>query len=357
MAALWCDDFKSYGNTPAFMLDGLYAQVACDLVEDPDPLVAGNVLRLPNGVGSGRFVRKVLSTAQQTVGMACRLWMAALPPGARNPCLFRFNDGANIEHVCIAVTSTGVIQALRSISGTAVLLGQTAGPVLTANSFSHLEVKVKISDTVGTVEVRVNGVTVLNLVNQDTAASADLTVAQVLLTNSDADDPTFGGSDIIDVYFKDLFVWDTTGAHNNNFAGSVNVVALTPSSDVALTWALSGGATGFSLINESPPVDASFISAGSPPPAIDKMGMTNLPADVTTVRALMTLVRARKTDGGDGNLQVGLISGASVDLGADRPITTAFTYYSDFSEEDPATVAPWLPTAVDAANIQFNRTL
>ena len=337
------------------MLNGIYAAASCLLEEDPDPLVAGNVLHLGTVINFDNL-RKVLPAPQATVGMCARLWLAALPGGASNPCFFRFNDGANVIHVSIAVTSTGVIQAWRGsqINPAGTLLGSTAGPVLVANSFQHVEAKVFISDTVGTVEVRVNGVTVLNLTNKDTANSADLTVAQVLLTPSARGDLA---SQDVSIYFKDWFVWDSTGAHNNNFAGSVSVVNLTPSSDVALTWALSSGATGFSLVNESPPVDAGFISAATPPPAADKMGMTNLPADVTSVRALMTLVRARKTDGGDGSLQVGLISGASTDLGADRPITTAFTYYSDISEEDPATVAPWLPTAVDAANMQFNRTL
>ena len=179
-------------------------------------------------------------------------------------------------------------------------------------------------------------------------------MAQVVLSPSDRGDLA---TQVIPIYFKDFFIWDSTGARNNNFAGSVNVVNLTPNSDVALTWTLSGGATGFSLVNESPPVDSTFISAAFPAPAADKMGQTNLPADVTSVKTLMTLVRARKTDGGDGQLQVGLISGASTALGANRPITTAPTYYADIQETDPATGVAWLPTAVDASNIQFNRTL
>lgn len=106
----WCDDFKSYGTTPAFMLDGLYAAASCLLVEDPDPLISGTVLKL----GTVAFfdnVRKVLSAPAATAGMGARVWFEGLPGGAANPCFFRFNDGANNTHVSIAVTSTGVIQA------------------------------------------------------------------------------------------------------------------------------------------------------------------------------------------------------------------------------------------------------
>jgi len=351
----WCDDFKSYGTTPAFMLDGLYAAASCLLVEDPDPLISGTVLKL----GTVAFfdnVRKVFSAPAATAGMGARVWFEGLPGGAANPCFFRFNDGANNTHVSIAVTSTGVIQAWRGTqsfpSGT--LLGATTGPVVTANSFSHIEAKVLISDTVGTVEVRVNGVAVLTLTGKDTGNSADLTVAQVMLTASSRGDLA---TQEIPIYFKDFIAWDSTGTYNNNFMGSVSVIALTPTSDVALNWTPSSGGVGYSLIDESPPVDTGYISAASPPPAAYKAGQSNLPSSVTSVRGLMTLVRARKTDGGDGSVQVGLISGASTDLGADHPVSTAFTYYYDFSETDPATTNPWLPAAVDASNLQINRTL
>jgi hypothetical protein len=71
----------------------------------------------------------------------------------------------------------------------------------------------------------------------------------------------------------------------------------------------------------------------------------------------MPIHRSRKTDAGDGNIQVGAISGASTGLGADRPITTAYTYWWDIFDTDPATAAAWSRTSVNAMNLQLNRTL
>ncbi len=70
----------------------------------------------------------------------------------------------------------------------------------------------------------------------------------------------------------------------------------------------------------------------------------------------MTVVRAGKFDGGDGTLQNGLISAATPVNGSDRPITVSQTYWRDIFEEDPATVAPWLPAAVNLVQMQINRT-
>ena len=68
-------------------------------------------------------------------------------------------------------------------------------------------------------------------------------------------------------------------------------------------------------------------------------------------------MRARKSDGGDGNIQTGLISGGAEVDGSNRPITTAFTYYEDVFEIDPANAAPWTPASADAATFKINRTV
>lgn len=73
--------------------------------------------------------------------------------------------------------------------------------------------------------------------------------------------------------------------------------------------------------------------------------------------ALIPVVRVRKTDGGDGNVQVGLNSNGDSDLGSDRPITTAFTYYWDVSEISPDTATAYTPVEVNAVTMTIDRTV
>src|SRR3546814_12837915 len=98
--------------------------------------------------------------------------------------------------------------------------------------------------TVGTVEVRVEGVTVLDLSGLDTLNSADATVAQVAL-----------GSRIVSSvattpYYNDFVLWDGSGSDNNDFLGSVSVTDLTPASAVALNWSLTGAAPGAGAVDD-----------------------------------------------------------------------------------------------------------
>jgi hypothetical protein len=106
------------------------------------------------------------------------------------------------------------------------------------------------------------------------------------------------------------------------------------------------------------PSDTSFISADSTPPAASEFKFTPLPVDVTSVRCLISIVRARKTDGGDAKLQIGLTTnGVDYDQGDDRTVTTAPTWYWDVSVLDADTGAPYLPAAVDLLQAKVNRTL
>lgn len=106
------------------------------------------------------------------------------------------------------------------------------------------------------------------------------------------------------------------------------------------------------------PTDPSYIEAASPPPAAAVFTMTDLPPDVTSVRALIPIMRAMKTDGGDCNVQAGLSpDNVAWANGADEPMTTAFTYYWSPIHTNPDTGFPWTPGEVNDAYVRVNRTL
>lgn len=368
MALIWAD-FPSgsqglYGTDTPKMLNGVWAEVDGTLVEDPDPSVSGAVLRMRDGLDSvfplrGDISRFVYPTPVSSAGAGFRLWLTALPTVSTEVPFFAFTNISNQEQITIFVEPNGSISVYRGAIGLTnpvpnrgvTFLGSTAGAVLVANAWQHVELKVLLSETVGTVEVRVNGVAVLVLTNQDTIQDAGSTVAQFFFAALDR-----GGAGNSEYFVKDVVFWDTTGSQNNDFLGSVAVYALRPESDNSFNWTASSGSTGFNLINEAPPVDAGFISASDALPAASTFNLENLPPDIVSVKGLIPVARARKIDGGDGNLQMGLV-GTLTDLGADKPITTAFTYHWDVSELSPDTGAPWTPVEVDAVKLQVNRTL
>lgn len=106
------------------------------------------------------------------------------------------------------------------------------------------------------------------------------------------------------------------------------------------------------------PTDASYIEAPFPLPAAARFSMTQLPPDVTSIRALLPIFRGVKTDGGDCAVQAGLSpDDATWVNGADNPMTVASTYYWSPIHTNPVSAAPWTPGEVNNAYVRVNRTL
>lgn len=361
MATQWMDDFTSYGtdtNRALRLLDGVYASVSrFDLQADPDPSSAGAMVLRGTGGGLGGEIRKPLSSVQATVGAAARIWPAALPSVAWYGMIpFSFADANANVHIQIAINPSGYIEAYRNDYRdltNRVLIGTSSTPVMTANAWRHLECKVLIHLTAGTVEVRAEGVTVLNLSGIRTLSAIGGAATSVGMVS--AMSPQDGGAPAM--YWKDLILWDSTTGNNNNFFGSCQVLKITPNGDTTLNWTPSTGTTGYNLINETTPDDdGSYVSAPFPIPGISQFTLTDLPVNVSTVRAVQIMHRSRKTDGGDGNIQTSAVSGANTGNGADRPITTAYTYFWDIFDLDPSGSA-WSRTLVNALQLKLNRTL
>jgi hypothetical protein len=353
----WMDNFNIYGidgGRVGRMSNGIYAGVSwADLVVDPDA-TAGGTYVLASTNTNFSSVRKVMPNPRTTMGAAARFWLSALPSATREATYFTFADVSVFPHIAVNVDPSGYFRVYRADTG--ALLGSSANPVILANAWQHVEAKVFIDvGAIGTVEIRVEGITVVNIAGVRTASAAGgsaASVQNVLLLGGSGN---YGAT----TYVKDFIIWDNTTGFNNNFMGSCQVYKIIPNGDVALNWTPSSGATGFNLINEvTPDDDVNYISAPAPGiPAAYKCSLSDLPVTVTSVRGVMPIHRSRKTDGGDGNIQLGAISGASTGLGADRPITTAYTYWYDVFDTDPATAGAWTRVSVNAMNLQLNRTL
>lgn len=357
MALVHADNFSIYGTNTALMLNGVYASVnQVSLATDPDGLSPGNVVHINSNNPGG--VRFIMPSAQTTVGVAARIWAPNLNFGFNVRPAIAYRDSGGSTTTVLDFDTTGRIR-LRSNAGT---IATSTNPVITANGWYHIEAKIVCgAGATDSYEVRVEGITVMSV----SAVNLQIdSVYQVEVGN-----PNFSGNDgsATDVYWKDLVIWDGTGTYNNDFLGSVLVTNLMPTSDISLNWTPSTGTVGWSILDNIPPVDTTYLSApynaGGPPffPNPYVATLSDLPITATSVKGVITFVRAAKSDGGDGNLQVGIISDPTgtptTALGADRPITVAQTYWRDVFEVDPDTAAPWLPAAVNAAQIQLNRTV
>lgn len=170
----------------------------------------------------------------------------------------------------------------------------------------------------------------------------------------------------------------TIGADANetgaNFAAKVNsnsiVVTGANVGGVVTLTAISAGAAGNTITlaeaAANTTVSGATLTGGEDVtyPTAFEVALEPLPDDITSIRAVIPIVRAAKVDSGDGNLQVSFgVSEPSYDDGPDTPITTAFTFWGNatmpfVSEINPLTAAPWAPGEFNlGARMKVARTL
>lgn len=331
-----------------------------ELTADPDPNApAGSTVFSPRNTLLNNALVNAPSIALATptagkVWAAARVWFSNFSGSAREH-IFAFcalSDGQTGYTLTKELNGALSIYRREALSNNSAsdgltLIGTTTAPAVSANAWVHLSFEV--DPATGVCSVRREGIQILNVTDSVPAAT---TTGFLKTVNRVA----VGAGTVY--YLKDFAVGNALGVENVGHPGTVSVFDLRPNADDTLGgWTTSSGSTGFDLINETPPNDLSYIAADDAPPAPAQFELTNLPPDVTSVRALVSIVRARKVDGGDGKLQIGLTpNGTDYDDGADRPITTASTYWSDVSQLSPATTAPWSPAEVDALKIRVNRT-
>ena len=350
MSIQFMDNFQCYGSSTTNMLDGLpWSVITGSLATDPDPTASGRVLRLSSSNSNSNITDTRLSLPSHTdvVGVGFRYFMNNLPVGSGyRSSILAYRDFYNEKIYDWLIETNGALSLYDTKSG-ATLIATTGNPVIMPKSWFHFEFRVDLAT--GTYEARIEGVTVLSgtgLTHLEDVYSLGFTSRQNLFTNDSAQN-----------YMKDFLVWDGSGSNNNSFAGPVGIFLLRVDGDVSSGWSRSSGSTDFGLLNETTPDDASYIYAGDAPPSASIMTLENLPADIVAVRALQTVARSKKSDGGEARLQISLLSNGDEDLGADHSITTAFKYWWDISELDPDTGTLWNPIAVNSATIKVNRTI
>jgi hypothetical protein len=298
-----------------------------------------------------------MPTARLQAGIALRIWVSSLPSTATHSFGLCFKTAGNNHQALIWMTPTGQISWGNTVGGGTTLQNffsevttvETSGALaITPGSWVHFEAF--YDSATGDYELRIEGVTILS--GNDPSGDSGVETGIFEFLDKVSDDS--GGT--TNWWIKDLVVWDGEGTQNNDFVGPVQVIALPVNADVSSGWTPSTGTSDYQMLDELTPNDADYIEADETPPAPSIMEFEDLPVEIIGVRALMTVVRTLKTDGGDATAQVSLRYNAADDDGSDDAVQISAIYHWDVSELNPDTGLLWAPTEVDDAQIVINRT-
>lgn len=364
MALQW-SDFPSgqqgiYGTSTANMLNGtpwVAVRTGSSILPDPDSLNFPDGLVLKHGDdsdGPRDCTRLALPTPHEEVGVEFRFFPLELPSGSR--CFVTMNSGGNSVKYNLVLQANGAIRVYYNAGalGPGTLIADSVAPVIFAGTWNHIGFKSNV--VTGEYEVQKNGVPIAALTGTDPSPDGSGTIGLIGFPRRN---PGSSGSDGV-FYSKDIIVWNTLGTEINDFQGTVQVQDIYPDADNTLGgWTLSSGTEGFALVDETTPNDTDYVTSALPPTDPIDFGFTELSPDITSVRAVTTIMRAFNSESGDGNIQMSASpdAGVSSDTGTSHALTITPTYFWDHSTLSPATGFSWTPNEVNNISVSYNRTV
>jgi len=265
-----------------------------------------------------------------------------IPPAPTLRSVVEFYDAATANYQCrVLLRADRYVDLQRG----ATTVGSSSAPVGAGGDWIWVEVKTRVNDVTGFMEVRVNGAVVASFVGDtvnSTVAGANVGITSLLLNgvNSSAID--------------DVYVSDTAGAAPfNDYLNDVQVETLVPNGNGASSQFVGSDGNSvdnYLLVDELPAVDSDRVESSTVGQR-DVYTFTDPAAGVGEVLAVMPCVAVSKTVAGPANIKiVDRLAGGVERVSAAKPVLnlgwrTAGPYVAD------ASGAAWTPATV--ASSQF----
>lgn len=362
MALIWMDGFRGADTATGTASNFATQRYLVRMYEEANNSWPGTGVELETGwggigkcftFGTGadvdlNFLRKKFTAAETViVGMS-------INPGIRSngnssafvkTRILEFMNRADfVTHLTVEICNGRHISVSRS--GTTLAVAKNA---VVPGSFTYLEIKVKISDTVGTVEIRSNGQSVISLTNQDTSnGGASVKVDAISLVGVATATSVYTEA----VYIGDYYICDGTGSVNNDFLGPLIVEEILPDGiGNSSGWTPKTVVDNYTQVDETPlDFDATYVSTTTT--VKDTYTMSDL-SDVDGTIFGVQIDACPRVDTGSNDLEV-LVRRNSVESNS-TAVTVDWTNYASVAaavsgmfETDPSSATAWTIANVNA---------
>jgi len=255
--------------------------------------------------------------------------------------IVRFMDSTSTQ-VKIRIRTDGKVEAFRDTTS----LGSSAAAVFTAGAYAHLDIKVTINDSTGSVLVKSGGTTHLNLTSQDTKTTANAYVTSVRL----------GGDGTNTVSCDDFYILDTTGsAPQNDQLGDCRIDLARPNAEgnYADFSPLSGTDNSAMVDDTTPDGDTTYNSSSA---VGNRDSFTFVPmTDIggATIYGVQANVVARKDSTGTRKVRAFTRPVGTNYFGSSQTLTTGYLNFREIWQTNPETAAAWAESEANLAQFGY----
>ena len=343
MTLVHMDGFEQYADLDSLAIHYGTFPAGMVAVSDDTPFGRGRSLQASSGTAYNGLIKSFPPVPYGgVVGQAAFVKMTAAPTGTNARLLFGAFDGAAMQFG-LYVNPSGHLALIRSTGSPTVY--QTA-KALPLGQWAHVEFRLRVHNSEGSAEVRVNGETWAleeNIDTHDVSGSRPFDAVRCLRAHNSNQTP---GAFLLDSWV----VWTGDGAHNNDWVGPVEVLTLFPDADVSVTgWAANAGTPYEAVDDASADGDATYIASATPTD-LAVFGLGDLPFAPDRILGVGTYTVARADDIGPRAITHGVRSNGVDSESPETPLGLNYAGYTHIVERDPDGGGAWTPAAVDALN-------
>jgi hypothetical protein len=298
----------------------------------------GNGLFMTISSGYARHAYKNFSDNQNTIVFGCAIRFSNL--GSR--WFMLINDGGTVQ-TGLLLTAAGEIRVYR---GQATILGTTFPGTISAGQWYFMECKIVYHQSAGTVELRVNEETLIDLTGQDTCQGANEYFNRFYLYCQ--------GSGSHNAAFDDLYILDGQ-AGLNDFVGDSVILPLFPDGAGNYAQFTPSAGNNYENVDDSAPDDDGSYNGSSVGGNKDSFTYDDLPGGIAgTVLGIQVPFSSKLVSGGAINIRPFLrisaadYSGASGVPGATYQYVVEHTNLISLWEDNPATASAFLVSEINA---------
>lgn len=266
--------------------------------------------------------------------------------GSASTIFMGFYSGATAQ-ISLVLNASNTIEVRRGAESGTLLGSSSAGAMPTAQ-YSHAIVRVVVSDTVGVVQIRLNGsdTPAVNLTGVDTNnGAAAVSVSEIRLG------ARAGGAARVGRY-DDFVINNTDGSIANSWIGDTRVDSYFQNSngDSSQFVGSDGNSTdNYQLVGGAAPNGTDYVQSSTVNDE-DLYGFQDMIHTPTTIFGVLVAASALKDDAGSRSFRTLAKSGGTkVDNGADFVLSTSRTRYLGAFETDPNTSVAWTKSGLSAA--------
>lgn len=349
------DGLEHHGTTVNNMLTAGWTAVATGSIISSDKRTGTYCFQF--SVGTSGFLRNYDNIAPdcRKAGFAIAWKTAHGAPG--NFVITQYRNSSGRALISLQIDALGRILVIRggldALSAAGTQIGASTD-TLEPNTWNHIESEVYINDTTGYVKIRVNGKDFYELLNVDTngPVSGDDVIRQF---GFGCFDTSASSGVYASAMWDDSAWWDdeVDTHHDGSFIGQHGVTYLPALADGAYEeWTPSSGADSAAMVDEiSPDEDSTYVVSDT----FEQRASFDCavpPANVDDIECLMVVVRAKKTDSGDADIAMGVITQGAVESDGDAVAVTNdyYTRYTLFPS-NPETSGQWNPAAMPEAKV------